>query len=96
MRPGGSGVVELTAPFTTQKILDGVQELYGPLGHVWTLRIFPTEAAWKSNEYFTVDENVQSNTEQARHFVGQFLEKLEQDRNVCIYKQLVSYSSILR
>lgn len=96
IRPARQGVVELTAPFTAQKILNGVQELYGPLGHDWTLRIFPTEAAWKSNQFYTVDANVQSNTVEARHFVGQFQDKLEQNGNVYIYKELVSYSSIWR
>ena len=56
--------------------------------------MFPTETAWRTNQFFTVSANIVK-PEVARLFVGQFTHDLEQDGNVYIYKELVSYQSIL-
>lgn len=91
IRPARSDALELTAPFTAQRILKRVQELYRPLDHDWTIRVFPTEAAWRHNQYFTVSADVMSNTETAQDFVAEFREKIERNGSVYIYKELVSY-----
>jgi hypothetical protein len=91
IRPARSDALELTAPFTAQRILKQVHELYRPLDHDWTIRVFPTEAAWRHNQYFTVSADVMSDTETAQDFVAEFREKIEQNGSVYIYKELVSY-----
>lgn len=92
IRPARGGALELTAPFTAQRILERVQELYRPLGHDWTIRVFPTEAAWRLNQYFTVGSEVMGDTEKAQEFLAEFQQTVEQHGHVYLYKQLVSNS----
>lgn len=91
IRPARGGAAELTAPFSAQRFLDQVQELYRPLGHDWTLRVFTTETAWINNQYFQVKANIMTDAQAAQDFVEEFQQGLEQNGLVYIYKELVSY-----
>ncbi len=91
-RPARGACVELRAPFTVDRVLAQIRELCKPIGQDWTVRIFPTEAAWINDKWFAVHSNVESDNGARERFEKEFGSRVQQDGRVYIFKEIVRCS----